>query len=201
MISELRGTLLQKNVETCVIDVHGIGFQVALTARTAAALGRIGDSAHVYTVLLVREDEWRLIGFSDPAERRTFSDLLAVNGVGVKAALALLGQFDTQELKLMVAKGQWKSLQEAPGVGAKLAQRLQIELASRWKVEAPVPRVAPVDDSSTQDPVVEGLIALGYSSDEAWAAVQLVSTEDGDEVRLRNALRKLDRSQGGMSRG
>lgn len=200
MIAELKGVIVHKDKDSCVLDVHGIGFQVAITARTAVQMGRIGENAHLYTVLLVREDEWRLIGFSERAERKVFSDLLAVNGVGVKAALGLLGHFKLADLESIVSQGEWKSLQEAPGVGAKLAQRLQIELASRWQVEAPVPRPLS-EDKSSQDPVVEGLITLGYSAEEAWAAVRLVPEHEKDEVRLRLALKKLDRTQGGVRGG
>ncbi len=202
MISELRGIIVNKSGESCVIDAHGIGFQVALTARTASGLGRIGETAHLYTVLLVREEDWRLIGFSEPSERAAFSDLLAVNGVGVKAALAILGKFELAELEQIVSQGQWKSLQEAPGVGAKLAQRLQIELASRWKVDAPVPHRSVENEPVTMDPVVEGLMVLGYSSEEAWAAVRLLAKDLSDEERLRAALQQLDRSQaGGLTHG
>ena len=200
MIAELRGTILRKDAESCVLDVHGIGFQVALSAHTASTLGHVGDSAHLYTTLLVREDEWRLVGFEDRAERQAFTDLLAVNGVGVKAALAVLGRFEISELERIVSQGEWKTLQEAPGVGAKLAQRLQIELASRWKVEAPVPRATSAEEKTVHDPVVEGLMALGYSAEEAWAAVRLIPVDDSDAVRLRNALKKLDRGQGGVAR-
>ncbi len=193
---------MHKDSDGVVINVHGIGFQVAVSIRTAEALGRVGESVHVYTVLLVREDEWRLVGFSETRERRAFSDLLAVNGVGVKAALAILGRFDLVNLQQIVSQGEWKTLQEVPGIGAKLAQRLQIELASRWKVDAPVPHVPIAEDKAAQDPVVDGLMALGYTGEEAWAAVRLVSSSDAsDAIRLREALKKLDRSQGGAVRG
>ncbi len=201
MIAELRGTVVYKSDAECVVDVHGIGFAVWVSSRTMAGLGRVGERVHLYTHLLIREDEWRLVGFASVRERRRFLDLMAVNGVGVKVALAILGQWDADELEGLVHKGQWQTLKQAPGVGAKLAQRLQLELASRWKVNAPMPQVAPAGEGEAQDVVVEGLMALGYSADEAWAAVNTVEQALPDEVRLREALKRLDRRQGGGNRG
>ncbi len=202
MIAELRGTVVHKSDSECVIDVHGIGFNVSLSSRTMAGLGRVGERVHLYTHLLIREDEWRLIGFATVRERRRFMDLVAVNGVGVKVALAILGQWDSDELESLVQRGQWQTLKQAPGVGAKLAQRLQLELASRWKVQAPMPEVAPAgEQGATQDLVVEGLMALGYSVDEAWAAVNAVEKSLPDETRLREALKQLDRRQSGQGQG
>lgn len=199
MIAELRGTIVHKDAQECVIDVHGIGFQVQVSERTAAALGRIGEAAHLHTHLLVREDEWRLVGFGGRAERQGFMDLLSVNGVGMRVALAILGRWTLSELQQLVSQGQWKTLQEAPGVGAKLAQRLQIELASRWKVEAPVPMVTEPSAPRANDVVVDGLIGLGYSAEEAWEAVAGLSPGESDAMRLRAALKRLDRGAGGAA--
>lgn len=204
MIVELKGRLLSKAEDSCVIDVGGVGYGIEMSHRSLDRMGDVDQVVHVFTHLVVREDAWRLIGFATRGERQCFLDMLAVNGVGIKAGLALLGHLGVEGLHAAVGSGQWKQLKEAPGIGAKLAQRIQLELSNKW--QALVPDAAPpVFENATPtavDEVIAGLVSLGYTLDEASLACKQVSSDLGDpSQRLREALRLLDRTRGGLHHG
>ncbi len=204
MIVELRGRLISKDGETCVIDVGGVGYGIEMSHRSLDHLGETDRMVHVFTHLVVREDAWRLIGFATRTERQCFLDMLQVTGVGVKAGLALLGHLGVDGLHEAVAAGQWKQLKEAPGIGAKLAQRIQLELSSKWQTAGKDSPVGVIENPATPttDEVLAGLLGLGYTFEEAQAACKQLPADLVDPGRrLREALRLLDRTRGGIHHG
>lgn len=202
MIYELTGRIAAKAPGEVVLNVHGIGFGLSVSSRTEERVGAVGERAHLFTHLIVREDEWRLIGFFESEERECFLGLTAVNGVGPKLALAILGGMGVERLEAAVREGEWQRLKEIPGVGAKLAQRIQLELSSRWEPRLKKPgTVAPETERTAEDPVVGGLLGLGYSAAEAEEALAGLDAALGEGERLRMALRRLDRGKGGVGRG
>lgn len=201
MIYELTGRIAAKVPGEVVLNVHGIGFGLAVSTRTEERLGAVGERAHLFTHLIVREDEWRLIGFFEAEEREGFLGLTAVNGVGPKVALAILGGLGVEQLEAAVRDGDWRRLKEVPGVGAKLAQRIQLELSSRWALRGAEPSAGPLSEPANGDPVVAGLMGLGYTAREAEEALAEVEGTLGEGERLRAALRRLDRGKGGVGRG
>ncbi|MHB1610229.1 MAG: Holliday junction branch migration protein RuvA [Sulfobacillus sp.] len=205
MIVELRGRLIAKDLESCVIDVGGVGYGVEMSRLSLEQLGELDVLVHVYTHLVIREDAWRLIGFISRAERQCFVDMLAVSGVGTKGALALLGHLGVDGVREAVVLGQWKTLKEAPGIGAKLAQRIQLELSTKW---ATIPQSEGLTSKHNgsgallSDEVLSGLVGLGYSLDEARAACDQISKDVEDPgQRLRAALKLLDRTKGARLHG
>ncbi len=195
MISELIGIVLRKGHETCTVNVHGIGFLLEVSRITYGQLPDVGHEVHLYTHLAVREDNWRLVGFATTQERDTFLDLLTVGGLGIKGALSVLSVLGIDGLENAVFNNDWKDIKQAPGVGAKLAQRIQLELSGRWKtrclnVELPQPAA---ENPQNEDEIVGGLMALGYSREEAEQASQQVRPEGDLASRIREALRALDR--------
>ncbi|MBX5468048.1 MAG: Holliday junction branch migration protein RuvA [Firmicutes bacterium] len=188
MIAELKGVVAHKEVDQCVLDVGGVGYLVYLSSRTAQAIGEAGARVHLYTHLLVREEEWRLFGFATAEERRCFLDLIAVGGVGPKLALQLLSRFSPEELERVVAAGEWERLQAVPGIGVRTAQRLQVELAGRWKAR---PLRSPAGPQGG-DEALAALLGLGYRPEEAQAALAEVPPEWALSRRIREALRRLD---------
>ncbi len=204
MIVELRGRLLSKDEESCVIDVGGVGYGIEMSHRSLDRVGEIDQTVHVFTHLVVREDVWRLIGFATRGERQCFLDMLQVNGVGIKAGLALLGHLGVEGLHAAVGSGQWKQLKEAPGIGAKLAQRIQLELSNKWQVQL-TDSSSPILESATPDPldeVLAGLLSLGYTLEESSLALKQLPGDLVDPSRrLREALRLLDRTRGGLHHG
>ncbi|AUW94264.1 MAG: Holliday junction branch migration protein RuvA [Sulfobacillus thermosulfidooxidans] len=196
MISELTGKIVHKDDDACVVDVHGIGFRVDMSKRALAALPDVQNPVHLYTHLVVREDNWRLIGFLEVEERETFLDLIAVGGMGIKTALSVLGVLGVDGLEEAISQEQWQTIKDAPGVGAKLAQRILLELSGKWqnKPRRHSPNAGPSLPRSVKlDDVGEALMALGYSLEEAQAASRQTAAEGDLADRIREALRTLDR--------
>ncbi|CAB1128422.1 Holliday junction ATP-dependent DNA helicase RuvA [Candidatus Hydrogenisulfobacillus filiaventi] len=194
MIVELWGTLRRRGAGEVVVEAGGVGYGVHVSERTLAALPEPGQPVHLFTHLLVREDGWVLAGFASEDERRCFLDLLAVSGVGLRMALAVLSRFDPAGLEATVREGDWKRLTQVPGVGPKTARRLQLELAGRWRLNpAAAPAAGGEGPAPESDEVVAGLMALGYELAEAQAAARDLPAEWPAEERMREALRRLDR--------
>ncbi len=195
MISDLIGVVLRKGGDTCTLNVHGIGFLVEVSRVTYDQLPGIGHEIHLYTHLVVREDNWRLVGFATTQERDTFLDLLTVGGLGIKGALSVLSVLGIDGLENAVFHNDWKRIKQAPGVGEKLAQRIQLELSGKWKNRPSTESIEQVADGlQGNDEVVGGLMALGYSREEAEQASRKVRPEGELASRIREALRALDRN-------
>ena len=130
MIGKLRGTVDFIGESFCILDVGGVGYEVQLSARTLRNL-KVGDLVASTIDTHVREDAIRLFGFQSEVERSWFRSLQTVQGVGAKVALAVLGVLAPQELASAVALQDWTAVEQAPGVGKKLAQRIVAELRTR----------------------------------------------------------------------
>lgn len=216
MIGRLRGVLAWKGLDQVLIDVGGVGYQVQVDPRTLAALGSVGGPAVLWTELLVREDALSLVGFQTMAEREWHRLLMSVQGVGAKAALAILGVLGAEGLGRAIALGDAGSLRRAPGVGPKLAQRVVLELKDRAPAlmalggaepvaevieEAPAPARAsrrapapppPGAPAQAQAEALSALGNLGYAPAEAAAAVaEAAETATDTPGLIRAALRLL----------
>ncbi|MCY0880256.1 MAG: Holliday junction branch migration protein RuvA [Firmicutes bacterium] len=198
MIVEIEGTLRSKSHGYVVIQTPGgLAYGVEIPRETEEVLPAVGESVRLFTHLLIREDQWRLMGFATEAERRVFLDLMAVNGVGVKGALAVMSQLGVAALRRAVESGNWKAITEAPGIGAKIAQRIQLELQGRWAAgkEALADAAGPAPGAA-EDEVVLALEALGYQAREVAGVLGRLPAGPPEE-RLRAALRALDRGRAG----
>jgi Holliday junction DNA helicase RuvA len=215
MIGRLAGIILHRAMDQVLIDVRGVGYIVHVSSRTAAALPPVGQATALYTELLVREDLLQLFGFTTLQEKEWHRLLVSVQGVGAKAALAILGTLGPDALGRAIAMGDWASVRAAPGIGPKLAQRVVLELrgkapsvmsmggalsvdlaAADEVIEAtPGPRkstAAPPPSATVE--AMSALANLGYSPTDAAAAVAEASAnpEAIDTPRLiRAALRLL----------
>lgn len=194
MIAYVSGTVAQREPGRVVVDVGGVGLDVSVPDSTARRLPEPGRPVKLLTTLLVREDHWQLVGFWTAAERDVFGALLNVSGVGPKLALAVVGQLGADGVRRAVAAGEWKRLREVPGVGARIAQRLVVELKPLFG-EAEADATGEESGEAVGDEVAEALLGLGYTADEArWALGQVTATEPAE--RLRQALSQLDRRKG-----
>jgi holliday junction DNA helicase RuvA len=163
-----------------VLDVNGVGYLVHATP--SALRNAKGDEVVLETYLHVREDALQLFGFADPAERQLFLQLLGVNGVGPKVALAVVSGSPPAELRRAIALEDAARFQAIPGIGRKTAERIVLELKSRvTSDEALVPR-----DLTARDALVE----LGYSVVEAERALAEVDPELPVEERVRLVLKQ-----------
>jgi Holliday junction DNA helicase RuvA len=189
VIASLRGRLLAEGRDGLVVEVGGVGLRVAATASAHTLASADPDHVFLHTHLVVREDALSLFGFAGEDEREVFLALLAVNGVGPKAALAIVSAYPPQRLRLAIAGEDADLFTSIPGIGKKLAGRIVIELRERvgpvaGASSAPRPAGAPpVDERSLAR---DGLVGLGYSVAEAEAA--LAGTDGAAEDRIRQAL-------------
>ena len=189
MISRLRGVLAAKHAERVVLDVGGVGYEIAVTPRGLLDLPGIGEDAVVHTHLHVREDQMALFGFPAEDQRDLFRLLLGVAGVGPKVALAILGTMTPDELRRAVLTEDAAALTAVPGIGKRSAQKLMLEL--RPKLDLPDADL-PASGSALGE-VREALEGLGYQSAEIRAALQEVPSDLPVEELLRRALQQLGR--------
>jgi len=134
MIGRLSGKIVEKNAEGAVIDTGGVGYDVTLPLSALAALPALGEQATLWIHTHVREDELKLIGFSSGRDREAFRELLKVNGVGPKVALAVLGALSSGDLARAIDAGDVKRLSTIPGIGKKTAERIVLELGGKLKI-------------------------------------------------------------------
>ncbi|MFP3712351.1 Holliday junction branch migration protein RuvA [Puerhibacterium sp. TATVAM-FAB25] len=204
MIASLTGVVSHVTLDRAVLDVGGVGYLVLATPATLAGL-RVGQEAHLATTLVVREDSMTLYGFADAAEREIFETAQSVSGVGPRIALAMLAVHTPDALRRAVATEDVKALTRVPGIGAKGAQRIVLELSGKLGApgsEAPTgaaPAAAAPGDR--RDQVVEALVGLGWTAKVAEDAVATVLADAGAEAvaetEVASTLRAALRSLGG----
>ncbi len=201
MIASVRGPVTHVGLDHVVVEVGGIGMLVHTTPATASACRR-GAEASLATSLVVREDSLTLFGFGAPAERDMFQTLQTVSGVGPRLALAMLSVMGPDQLAVALSTGDSKALTTIPGIGAKSAERLVLELRDKVGVvrgAGGAPAAGAVASSDTREPwrgqVTEALVGLGWSAKQAGdAAERVAATAPADAdiaVYLRLALREL----------
>jgi len=190
MIAYLEGTVLRRDEESCILlTAGGVGYQVFMTVGGLSALPGAGDTARLFVHTLVREDALLLYGFSSWDERQAFETLLAAPKLGPRTALAMLGCYSPAELAACIAREDVASLTRVPGIGAKTAKRLLLDLKDKLVSSAPLSsgRVAPA--ASAESDCVAALISLGYSRHEADDAVKTVFENEPD-LDAGSAIRK-----------
>ncbi len=198
MIGRLTGSLLEKNPPTLLLDVQGVGYEVDAPMSTFYSLPALGETAALFTHMVVREDAQLLYGFATRTERVLFRGLLKVNGVGAKVALAILSNMSADEFIACVATKDVNALVRVPGIGKKTAERLLVELQDKFdalgSTTTPGGTQRPVDEQSARAQAEEALAALGYKPAEA-ARLLDKSADDGQTVEqmIRAALRSAAR--------
>lgn len=196
MIGRLRGIILEKQAPNLVLDVQGVGYEVAAPMSTFCNLPAVNEEVSLFTHLVVREDAQLLYGFASIRERLLFRSLLKVNGVGAKLALTILSGSDVDDFARSVQEGDAASLTRLPGVGKKTAERLIIEMRDRLKEISGAMGLKPVVSEAAslagaKDEAVEALIALGYKPAEADKMIRSVHSNGlNTEELIRLALQR-----------
>ena len=200
VIGRLGGTLAEKQPPHLLLDVNGVGYELEVPMTTLYRLPAVGAPLTLHAHLVVREDAHLLYGFFEKRERELFRELIRLNGVGPKLALALMSGLEVDELVRCVQTQDTAALVKVPGVGKKTAERLLVELKDRFKAWESIPSIAPLvvepqlaqAVSSAENDAVSALISLGYKPQEASRAVAAVK-EDGmsSEDLIRRALRGM----------
>jgi Holliday junction DNA helicase RuvA len=187
VIARLRGKPVASTPEGLILDVGGVGYLVAATPSVLRKADG-ADELTVETYLHVREDVMQLYGFAERAERELFMQLLSVNGIGPKVALAIVSGSPAEDLRRAIVRGDAVRFQAIPGIGKKTAERIVLELKEKLAVTV----VAPVAGAGTDDHVVarDALVELGYSIADAERALAGTDAAATPEERVRQALRK-----------
>jgi Holliday junction DNA helicase RuvA len=183
MISRLRGEVVARSPNGIVVDVGGVGYLVNPTA-SASRKAEAGREIVLETYLHVREDALQLYGFAERDERELFVQLLGVNGVGPKVALAVVSGSSARELRKAIVREDAARFQAIPGIGKKTAERIVLELREKMAVGAN--EDVPTGDVSARDALVE----LGYSLVDAERALAGVDADLPLEEQVRAALRR-----------
>jgi len=220
MIGRISGRLDWRGSDHVLIDVRGVGYIVHVSERTLAGLPGPGEAVSLYTDLLVREDLLQLFGFPTMLEKEWHKLLMTVQGVGAKAAMAILGALGAEGVGRAITLGDARAVQAAPGVGPKLAQRVILELKAKAPgvmahgaglaaqagaedvvIEEAVPaprKAARVDEGAARRAAasadaLSALVNLGYGQGDAAQAVAVVAGDlaDGDAAALIRAALKV----------
>ncbi len=201
VISYIKGSLEEKLEDSVVVEAGGIGYRIFVPTSVLSELPKLGESVKIHTYFSVREDAMTLYGFLSRADMEMFRQLIGVNGVGPKSALGILSALRPDVLRLAVISGDVKALSKAPGVGAKTAQRIILDLKDKVSADdilygTVAAEAAPAEISGVGEvgkEAVDALTALGYSASEAAGAVKKVAITDAmtSEDVLKAALRHL----------
>ena len=182
MFSYIRGSLAEVYGDRIVIETGDIGYDISVPLSVIEKLPSIGSELKVYTYLQVKEDVLSLFGFLNRHDLEMFRQLIGVNGIGPKGALGILSALSPDSLRMAIISGDAKSISRAPGVGAKTAQRIILDLKDKVKSEdileevfaENIPDAGMSQAGAAAREAVDALVALGYSSMEAAKAVKKV---------------------------
>ena len=197
MYAYIYGEIIEKEPENIVIECNHIGYNIHIAPGMVSKFPSVGQMARIYTYTSVREDAFWLYGFTSKDELALFKQLITVSGIGPKAAMGILSVMDVDTIRLAVISQDSKMLAKAPGVGAKSASRIVLELKDKIKPEDVIGR--PVEDE--EDSVVgtikqeatEALVALGYTVSDAYKVLQKLDITENTRVEdvIKMALRQI----------
>lgn len=202
MYSYIKGQLTEiLGEDWIVIENHDIGYNVRVPSQVLEYLPSIGEDMKIYTYLYVREDAYVLYGFLTRDDLNVFKLLLGVNGIGPKAALAILSVLSTDDLRFAVLSDDAKTIAKAPGVGGKTAQRVIIELKDKLSLEDAFEQKLEhnqnISSKNTatgkKNEAVEALVSLGYSATEALKVLGRIDISEDSTVEdiLKEALKSM----------
>ncbi len=172
--------LVEKEEDRIVVEAGSIGYDIYVPLSFLASLPPVGEEVQVYTYLQVREDAVTLYGFSGRQDLKMFRQLLGVTGIGPRGALGILSALQPDQLRVAILSGDVKTITRAPGVGARTAQRIILDLKDRVSAEEVLDSFRPAEaaaggvDGQSRKEAADALVALGYSASEAASAVRRV---------------------------
>lgn len=199
MLAYIKGILEMKMTGYAVIDVGGLGYKVFMSDSGIEKLGNIGDIVKVHTYYKVREDDISIFGFNTLEELKMFELLISVSGVGAKTALAMLAVCEPTDFALAVITEDVKTLTQIPGVGAKSAQRIILELKDKIKKEQQIQQLTSatkgtktkvevaIENSQKINEAIAALQVLGYNKKEIGKAFEKI---DKEELSTEDLIRK-----------
>jgi Holliday junction DNA helicase RuvA len=194
----LKGILIKKTADSIIIDVNGVGYNVFTTGSILSTCVETGNEIKLHTHFHVREDIQALYGFLNEEELKMFEQLLAVSGVGPKAALSLVSFISPSQFGLAVLTDDIESFTKAPGIGKKTAQRIILELKDKLK-KLNTQLIGVKDETTCIQPsgnkmneAISALVMLGYSSQEASKTILAVYDDEKTiEQIIKDALKSV----------
>lgn len=191
MIAHVKGIVTEKMITSLIVDVHGVGYEVNVAAGDFEQ-ATLNDEIKFYTYHHIREQSQELFGFSSLAAKKLFELLITVQGVGPKAAMAILSISDSESVRSAIANSDSAYVAKAAGVGKRIAERVIVDLAD--KVGLPLrydnSSITGISQSvNHSDEALEALMALGYSLADATKALEGISTELSTADRVTQALK------------
>lgn len=207
MIAYIKGILADVREDGIVVEAGSIGYNIMVSGNVIGMLPGIGSEVKIHTYTHVREDAFLLYGFLTKDDLDIFKKCITVSGIGPKGALAILSVMDADSLRFAIISGDAKAIAKAPGVGARTAERLILELKDKVKIEDTLVGheiamgnaldtaggAATTGVNAMKKDAVEALVALGYSSTEALKAVNQIEDLEGmdSEAILKAALKYI----------
>ncbi len=205
MYAYIKGTLEEITEDSVIVETGGIGYNIKVSGTTVDLLPGIGSEVKIYTYTLVREDAFSLYGFLTRDDLEIFKKLITVSGIGPKGGLAILSVMSADALRFAVMAADAKAIAKAPGIGAKTAERVILDLRDKISLEDTLRGIGSSADAAGQAAAsgsgdnlmkreaIEALVALGYSASDATAAVKKVEIGETDtsESILKQALKHM----------
>jgi holliday junction DNA helicase RuvA len=190
MIAHVSGVVAEKFNSSVIVDVHGVGYEVAV-ALGDYEKALLNEPVKFYTYHHIREQSQELFGFTSLAAKKLFEMLITVQGVGPKAALAILSLGESEVVRNAIASGDVTFITKASGVGKRIAERVIVDLTDKvgLAIRTNVDSVGVSQDISHTDEALEALMALGYNLNDATRALEGVSSDLSTAERVTQALR------------
>jgi len=189
MIARLRGEVIEHDGEMVVIDCAGVGYGVHVCYDEQQKLSN-GSDCDLYIAEQIKEDSHELFGFSSKSRKMLFNLLTSVNGIGPKAAMAILNIGSEGQVRSAIASGDTKYISVAKGVGKKVAERTVVDLKNKVGLQASDDATDFLNDVSIGDEAVEALTSLGYSPQDATELLRGIDTELSTSDRIKQALKR-----------
>ena len=201
MYAYIKGEIVDISEDNVVLECHDIGYNIKVPFSVIQQLPGIGSQVRIYTYTCVREDAFILYGFLTKDDLWIFKKLITVNGIGPKGALGILSVMSADDLRFAIIAGDSKAISKAPGIGAKSAERIILDLKDKITLEPDrinqndtIATSADSVNSDARNEAIEAMTALGYSSSEALKAVkQITVTDDMDAGAILKAALKVIR--------
>ena len=190
MIAHIQGKIAEKFAGSVIVDVSGVGYEI-IVPETEYNKATLGEDIKFYTYHHIREQSQELFGFSSLAAKKLFELLITVQGIGPKAAIAIMSLGESENVRSAIANGDAKYIQKASGVGKKSAERVIVDLQDKVGLAVSVnykTYLSPIDSPET-DEALEALMALGYNLNDATKALEGVSSELSTPERVTAALK------------
>lgn len=189
MIAHVAGVVAEKFGSSVIVDVHDIGYEVQVPASDFDK-SLLGETVKFFTYHHIREQSQELFGFSSLAAKKLFELLITVQGVGPKAALAILSLGEAEVVRNAIAHGDGAFISKASGVGKKTADRVVVDLSDKVGLATRYEGSLVQTELNTNDEALEALMALGYSLNDATKALELVDRSASTADRVREALKQ-----------